>query len=74
MCSDGKKHLEKIKRFDMPGFRPTQSYIREMKKYGLLPNNLTEDAAIDVYETDRAYWRSLWWQPKLTAKTTESVP
>jgi hypothetical protein len=67
MCCEGKRHLEQIKRFDMPGFRPTKSYIREMKRYGMLPRDLPEDTLIDVYATDRAYWRSLWWQPPLTA-------
>jgi inorganic pyrophosphatase len=33
-----------------------------MKQYGILP--ATFDRAkdpIDVYQTDRAYWRSLWY-------------
>lgn len=72
LCQDGKKHLEQIKRFDMPGFRPTQGYVREMKRYGLLPRNLSESAIIDFYETDRAYWRSLWWQPTVTARSEGS--
>lgn len=63
LCSAGKKHLEHIKRFDMPGFRPLPSYVREMKRYGILPKDLAADADIDVYATDRAYWRSLWYKP-----------
>ena len=74
LCHDGKQHLEQIKRFDMPGFRPTKTYIREMKKYGLLPKNLSEYAFIDVYATDRAYWRSLWWQPTVTARSEHTTP
>ena len=74
LCHDGKQHLEQIKRFDMPGFRPTKTYVREMKKYGLLPKNLSEDALIDVYATDRAYWRSLWWQPTVTARSEHTTP
>ena len=62
MCRDGNKQLDKIKRFDMPGFRPTAAYIREMQKYGILSRNLAPDAPVDVYATDRAYWRSLWWR------------
>ncbi len=69
LCRDGKRRLEEIKRFDMPGFRPTPGYIREMERYGILPNDLAEDALIDVYATDRAYWRSLWWQPTISAAT-----
>ncbi len=63
VCLDGKTHLERIKRFDMPGFEPTPSYVREMRKYGILPREPTADTPIDVYATDRAYWRSLWWRP-----------
>ncbi len=57
----GKSGLDRIKRFDMPGFRPNEHYIREMKRYGILSN--TFDPAvdpIDVYQTDQAYWHSFW--------------
>jgi hypothetical protein len=74
MCRDGKRRLDEIKRFDMPGFRPTPGYVREMKRYGILPNDLPENAPIDVYATDRAYWRSLWWQPTISAGTQLSMP
>jgi len=63
LCRRGKAHLDEIKGFDMPGFRPTPTYVREMKKFGILPKNLAENAPIDVYAADRAYWRSLWWSP-----------
>jgi len=58
MCIAGKERLDEIKRFDMPGFRPPMPYIREMKRYGVLPASF--DPArdpIDVYETDQAYFR-----------------
>jgi hypothetical protein len=74
MCRDGKRRLEEIKRFDMPGFRPTPGYVREMKRYGILPNDLPEAAPIDVYATDRAYWRSKWWQPTISAGTQLTRP
>ena len=59
-----KTQLEKIKRFEMPGFRPNEHYVREMKRYGVLPADfdLANDP-INVYEVDQAYWRSLWHQP-----------
>ena len=44
---------------------PAVHYVREMKKYGILPADLPEDADIDVYATDRAYWRSLWYRPQM---------
>ncbi|NQT83917.1 PD40 domain-containing protein [bacterium] len=71
LCRGGKKRLDQIKRFDMPGFRPLPSYIREMKKYGILPENLAADAKIDVYAADRAYWRSLWWRPDNQIKSNQ---
>ena len=60
---DTRDRLDVIKRFDMPGFRPPPAYVREMKRYGVLPDDLAADTPLDVYETDRAYWRSLWWRP-----------
>ncbi len=63
LCVAGKRNLEKIKRFDMPGFVPPAGYVSEMKRYGILPKDIVVDAAIDVYATDRVYWRSLWYKP-----------
>jgi hypothetical protein len=63
LCVAGKEYLDTIKRFDMPGFRPRPAYVREMKRYGIVPEHLANDARIDVYATDRAYWQSLWYNP-----------
>ncbi|HJN12406.1 MAG TPA: discoidin domain-containing protein [Pirellulaceae bacterium] len=60
----GKTNLETIKRFDMPGFRPRPQYLREMKRYGILPASHADDAQVDVYDLDRRYWRSLWYTPE----------
>jgi hypothetical protein len=57
---DAKARLDEVKRFDMPGFRPRREYLEEMKRHGILPADLPPDAPVDVYATDRAYWRSLW--------------
>ena len=54
-----KKKLDKIKRFDMPGFKPRADYVREMQRYGVLPSPLDPAKPIDVYATDRAYWSKL---------------
>ncbi len=64
LCRDGKEHLERIKRFDMPGFRPAPMYVHEMKRFGILPADHNAELPIDVYATDEAYWRSLQWQRK----------
>jgi hypothetical protein len=63
MVQAGKRHLESITRFDMPGFRPSGMYIRELQRCGILPNDLSPDAQIDVYKADAAYWESQWWRP-----------
>ena len=63
MARAGKQNLDTIKRFDMPDFRPQPQYVREMKRYGILPRDLPADAPIDIYATDRAYWASLWHRP-----------
>jgi hypothetical protein len=63
LCRTGKEHLSQIKRFDMPGFEPPAMYVREIKRFGILPQRMSAAGVIDAYATDQAYWRSLWWQP-----------
>jgi mono/diheme cytochrome c family protein len=59
------QRLDQRKRFDMPGFRPDRHYVREMIRYGILPETFDiETDPVDVYETDRRYWRSLWHVPR----------
>lgn len=60
MISAGKRNLDGIKRFDMPGFQPVPQYLREMRRYGVLPAGHPDDAPVDPYELDQRYWRSLW--------------
>lgn len=63
--NDTKKHLDTIKRFDMPGFRAPQPYLRELKRYGVLADNVDATEVLDVYELDCRYWRSLWLKPDI---------
>jgi hypothetical protein len=58
---ESKTILDRDKRFDMPGFRPSPHYVRIMRQMGALPSNATPNR-IDVYAADQAYWRSFWWQ------------
>ena len=44
----------------MKGFVPNRYYIQEMQNFGILPRPLPPDYRIDVYATDRAYFRSSW--------------
>ena len=63
---DARNQLDKIKRFDMPGFRPNVHYIREMKKYGILPADFDPKTdPINPYRTDEKYWRSLQYRPSV---------
>jgi hypothetical protein len=52
-------------RYTQPGYRPNRQYVREMKKYGILPESFDlESGEIDIFETDRKYWESLWHVPE----------
>ncbi len=63
MSVAGRDQLARIKRFDMPGFRPRVDWVREMKRYGVLPAGGDPAAPLDVYAVDQRYWRSLWYRP-----------
>ena len=52
------KRLNEIKRFDMPGFKPRSEYVREMKRYGILPKSFdVKKHPVNVYALEQAYWR-----------------
>ena len=60
---NGRAQLEAIKRFDMPGFRPNEHYVREMKRYGILPAGISAGDLPDPYTIDARYWKSFWYAP-----------
>jgi hypothetical protein len=60
---DAHRRLQEGKRFDMPGFRPNRHYIREMQRFGFLPEDLGPNDPIDYYKVDRDYWDSFLYQP-----------
>jgi hypothetical protein len=65
MIEAGRDKLNEIKRFDMPGFRPRPEYLREMKRYGILPATFDIDKdPVNPYELDRLYWDSFIYQPR----------
>ena len=72
MCAEGKRYLEENPRFDMQGFRPKDSYVREMQRYGILPRDIENDGGIDVYAVERAYWRSFWWPPGKSVRVDQA--
>ena len=59
-----KERQEKLGRYDMPGWKPNEHYVRWMKKFGVLPESfdLAKDP-IGPHEVDKAYWQSLWHHP-----------
>jgi len=61
----GSDFLAEHKRFDMPGFRPRSDWVREMKRYGVLPDGLKASEVADAYAVEARYWESLWYAPKL---------
>lgn len=56
------------KRFDLPGFRPNDYYIRALQRYGALPADLAPDAPVDPYAADRAYWQLVLAEPGAAAR------
>ena len=47
----------------MPGYRPNEHYLREMRHFGILPPEHKDTDPIDVYEVDQAFWQSTWHKP-----------
>jgi hypothetical protein len=73
LASRGKEFLETDKRFDMPGFRPKPEWVREMKRYEIVPSCTTPEDISDPYFVEQSYWQSLWYKPmaQKTARETE---
>ncbi len=59
----GKRRLDEIKRFDMPGFVPPAPYTREMIRYGILPPDTDPAQPYDFRAADLAYWNSFVFSP-----------
>ncbi|MDO5580898.1 MAG: M14 family zinc carboxypeptidase [Planctomycetia bacterium] len=50
-------------RFSLPGpIIPCRQYAREMVRFGVLPKNYDFKTPIDVYQTDRKYWKLFNWK------------
>ena len=60
LIQDAQAELERVTRFNMPDFQPHEHYIREMKRYGILPRDHAFGNPIDTYQTDRLYWDSFY--------------
>ncbi|MBN1908904.1 MAG: PD40 domain-containing protein [Pirellulales bacterium] len=71
---DAHRRLEEGKRFDMPGFRPNADYLREMRRFGILPPGGHPDYPIDGYRLDRAYWDSFDYRPAPASGGSDEMP
>ena len=61
LVADAKTILDSDPRFDMKNFCPNPEYIREMKRYGALPQDAEPGKGhIDPYAADRRYWSLEW--------------
>jgi len=60
---DTGKRLDEITRFDMPNYRPNPQWLREMKRFGLLPKDQGTDKQVNPYEVEKRYFESLWCRP-----------
>ncbi len=66
---DRKRQYDQPPRFGMSGFRPNRQYIREMKRFGVLPASFDPAAdPIDIFETDQRYWQLFWYRPDAPEK------
>ena len=59
---ESKKGADGIPRYSTPAWKPNWQYIREMKRYGVLPSSfdIAKDD-LDPFETDQRYWQTFWW-------------
>ncbi|UDQ98907.1 hypothetical protein AAEX28_02185 [Lentisphaerota bacterium WC36G] len=56
--------LEKRKRWYMKGFKPHDAYIREMIRYGVLPDDYdVNNTTLTPFQIDQLYWESLHYKP-----------
>jgi len=54
---------QKSNAFGSPTFQVNHQYIREMVRFGILPENTLAEN-VDPYETDRRYWEMFDYKPK----------
>ena len=53
----------------MPGFKPNRQYIREMKRFGVLPAQFDPGVdPVDGFSLDQEYWKLFWYRPEAANK------
>jgi cytochrome c553 len=69
LMQERKGQYDQPPRFGMPGFRPNRQYVREMKRFGVLPADFDPATdPIDIFEIDQRYWRLFWYRPETPEK------
>jgi hypothetical protein len=64
----GKTEFTSGPRYGTPGFQPNHQYVRELKRYGILPQEYDlKSSPLDYFAADQKYWQSLWHQPAKAA-------
>ncbi|MCY2953942.1 MAG: hypothetical protein NTU53_18525 [Planctomycetota bacterium] len=61
--NEAKRAIDAMRSPGMPTCRARAEYVREMKRFGILPDTLEGNTPFDVFAADRAYWKSLWYRP-----------
>ena len=65
MVKEAKAQHEAEPRFDQKNFCPNPEYIREMKRYGIVPKDCDpKKTKLNPYELDRLYWALDWTELK----------
>jgi hypothetical protein len=60
----GKKLYDARPPWGSPGWKPNPQYVREMKRFGVLPDAFDlAKQTLDPFALDQAYWRALWPKP-----------
>jgi hypothetical protein len=54
---------QKSHAFGSPTYQVNHQYIREMVRFGILPENTLAEN-VDPYETDKRYWDMFHYKPK----------
>ena len=63
LCAAGTARLRPIVQSEMRNSGPPKEWPREMKRYGLLPADITLEQLINVCTIEQDDWRSLWHKP-----------
>ena len=64
--------LNESNRWTMKPFVANPAYIREMKRYGVLPDDFDEKTPIDPYELDRKYWEKFDLSRRVTETSADA--